>query len=102
MFRVLTNTREGGVARYHFFVNDDRTYGPRFGQWKPNFELGVPRTADVRVAIGGHPALYDVRCRKRIDYTDSNGYAAFSIHLSGARGKIIAALPEPIGRVDDR
>ncbi len=97
--RVLTNTLEGGLARYHFFINDDRTYGPRFGQWKLHFELGAPQTAEVRVVLDGCPALYDVLRRAAIAYRTENGAAFFPIRLTAARGKIIAALPEPINRV---
>ena len=41
--RVLTNSLDSGGVTYHFFVNDERTYGPRFGKWMLRFELGVPQ-----------------------------------------------------------
>jgi hypothetical protein len=98
--RVLVNSLEGGAARYHFFVNDDRTYGPRFGSWKLHFELGVPQAAEARVALEGRPALYDVLLRKPIEYRTEDGCAVFPIRMTAARGRIVAALPEPVNRVE--
>lgn len=97
--RVLTNTLEGGAARYHFFVNDDRTYGPRFGEWKLFFELGVPRTARVEVPLEGRPALYDALLRQPIEYETEDGSAVFNIRMTAASGKLVVALPEPIQEV---
>lgn len=98
--RVLTNTMDGGGARYHFFVNDDRTYGPRFGKWKLYFEQGVPQTADVSVPLESRPVLYDALRRTQIEYRTENGRAVFPIHMTGARGKLVVALPEAIGAVE--
>jgi len=97
--RVLTNCLEGGAARYQFFVNDHRTYGPRFGPWKLRFELGAPQTATASVAIDGRPALYDALRRARVDYECLENRAVFPIRMTGARGKLIVSLPEAIGRV---
>jgi len=97
--RVLTNSIEGGQARYHFFINDERTYGPRFGRWKLRFELGAPQTAEVSVALDGRPALYDALLRKPIEYETRQDRAVFQIRMTAARGKLIAALPEAIGSV---
>ncbi len=97
--RVLTNTLEGGRARYHFFVNDARTYGPRFGEWKLFFELGAPQSARVSVPIEGRPALYDALLRQPVEYDTEDGRAVFDIRMTGAAGKLIAALPEPIAAV---
>ncbi|MFP4499538.1 MAG: hypothetical protein ACLFTT_00930 [Candidatus Hydrogenedentota bacterium] len=94
--RVLTNSLEGGAARYHFFVNDDRTYGPRFGEHELFFELGVPQTAAVRVPIDGRPALYDALLRTPVDYETKAGHAEFDIRMTGAAGKLIIALPEKL------
>ena len=94
--RVLTNSLEGDEARYHFFVNDDRTYGPRFGKWKLHFELGVPQTANVGVALGGRPALYDALRREPIEYKTEGGRAVFEVRMTAARGKLLVALPEAI------
>ncbi len=97
--RVLTNALEAGVARYHFFVNDDRTYGPRFGEWKLRFELGVRQTAQVSIDVTGRPVLYDMLQRGEIAYETSGGWARFTLDIPAARGKLIASLPEAIGSV---
>ncbi|MCL4216284.1 MAG: hypothetical protein KJ052_04670 [Candidatus Hydrogenedentes bacterium] len=97
--RVLTNTLVGGGARYHFLVNDNRTYGPRFGEYKLRFELGVQQSATVHVALDARPVLYDCLQRERIEYAEEDGYAMFETRLPAARGKLIAALPEAVDRV---
>ncbi|HEO70000.1 MAG TPA: hypothetical protein ENN80_01975 [Candidatus Hydrogenedentes bacterium] len=97
--RILTNSLDGGGVRYHFFVNDDRTYGPRFGEWKLRFELGVPQTAELNIALDERPALYDALQHERIAYEEAAGRAVFTKRLPAARGKLVAALPEPIAGV---
>ena len=98
--RVLTNTLEAGDVRYHFLVNDDRTYGPRFGRHKVRFELGAPQMATVTIADGERPVLYDAIRRKQIAVEkQADGQVRFEIGLPAAGGKLIAALPEPIERV---
>ncbi|HUW59488.1 MAG TPA: hypothetical protein VMZ06_00670 [Candidatus Bathyarchaeia archaeon] len=98
--RVLTNSLESGGVLYHFFVNDGKTYGPRFGQHKLHFELGVAQTAEVSVAIDGRPILYDAMQRAPIDYIEENGRAKFELRLPAARGKLVAQLREPMESVE--
>lgn len=98
--RVLTNSLEGGAVRYHFVVNDERSYGPRFGQWELFFELGAPQTAELSIALENRPALYDALLRKPIAYEEKDGRACFDVRMAAARGKLIAALPEAIGSVE--
>jgi hypothetical protein len=98
---VLTNSLVGGDVAYHFFINDKRTYGPRFGKYKLRQELGVSQTAKVRVKIGDKPAfLYDAIRHEPIKYETRSGQAEFEIVLSAARSKVIAVLPEPIKGVE--
>ena len=97
--RVLTNSLDGGAARYHFFVNDERMYGPRFGQWKLRFELGVPQTAEMRVLLDGRPVLYNALRRERIEHETEGGQAVFDLRLPGARGALVVSLPEAIGNI---
>ena len=97
--RVLTNTLVGGDARYHFLVNDNRAYGPRFGEYKLRFELGVPQSATIHVALDERPVLYDCLRRERIEYVVEDGYAVFETRLPAARGTLIAALHESVDRV---
>jgi hypothetical protein len=44
--------------------------------------------------------LYNVLRRTPITYETANGRASFDLHLPPARGALIAALPEPIDRVE--
>ncbi len=98
--RVLTNTLEAGEVRYHFLVNDNRTYGPHFGKHKIRFELGVPQMAVVTVTDPERPILYDAVRRKEITgEKQADGAVRFEIGLPAAGGKLIAALPEAIGGV---
>ena len=98
--RALINTLESGNIRYIFVVNDDRTYGPRFGQWKLDQDLGVRQVAKVRFATQGHPTLYDALERKPVTYTTRDGKAEFDVTLPPARGSLIAVLPESVARVE--
>ena len=113
--RVLSNSLEAGDVRYHFLINDDRTYGPRFGQQELWFELGLPQRAEVTIVDtdreqipGGHDdsvnislsVLYDAIRRKEIAAKAAGaGSLRFGISLPAGSGKLIAALPEPIGAV---
>lgn len=97
--RVLTNSLDAGAVRYHFFINDDRTYGPRFGQWKLSFELGVPQTAELSIPVADRPVLYDMLTRSRIEYELQADRAVFTSRLPAARGKLVAALPEALSAV---
>ena len=96
---VLANSLNGGDVSYHFFINDERTYGPRFGKYELRQELGVPQTARASVAVGERPALYDAFMRKLVKYEVKDGRAEFDVTLPAARGKLIAALPEPVASV---
>ena len=98
--RVLTNSVEDGDVLYHFFINDDRTFGPRFGKWKLRFELGVRQTADVSVLCGENAALYDALRGRQIECQRDQGRARFALDLPPAAGTLIAQLPEPIGSVE--
>jgi hypothetical protein len=97
--RVLTNTLEGGAAKYHFFVNDDRTYGPRFGKWKLRFELGVRQMAQGSVSAPESAVLYDCLRRRPIESAWKDGRAAFDLVLPGAWGALVAVVPEAIKQV---
>jgi hypothetical protein len=100
--RVLINTLESGDLRYVFLVNDERTYGPRFGSWKLEFETGLRQEARVRLglAAGGEPALYDAIEKTPIVARFKDGVAEFEVMLPAARGKLVAVLPERVGRVE--
>ena len=98
--RVLTNTLEAGDVRYHFLINDDRAFGPRFGKHKVRFETSRPQMAAVTVMDPDRPALYDaIRCKEIADAKLLDGAMRFEIGLPKAGGKLIAALPEPIGQI---
>jgi len=98
--RVMSNSLDGGDVQYHFFINDERRYGPRFGKHRLRRELGARLTAELRVAAGSRPVLYDVMGHKRIQYGAQAGQAVFTATLPPAQGKLIAALPEPIQAVN--
>lgn len=97
--RVLLNTLESGDLRYVFAVNDDRIYGPRFGQWKLMLESGVRQRAKVRLAAPAGAAIYDAVARRLVSCTAAGGTADCEITLAPARGKLLAVLPRAIGKV---
>src|SRR3954453_18559546 len=98
--RVLINTLESHDLRYVFLVNDERAYGPRFGSWKLQFETGLRQTARVRLVVERETALYDAIEKKPIDAPVKDGVAEFDVILPAARGKVVAVLPERVGRVE--
>jgi hypothetical protein len=97
--RVVLNTLESGDIRYLFVTNDERTYGPRFGPWKLMQDAGVRQTARIRLTASGKPALYDALSHQPITSTTQGDQAAFEVTLPPARGRLIAVLPEPVGKV---
>jgi hypothetical protein len=101
--RVLINTLESGDLRYVFLINDERTYGPRFGAAKLHFEAGVRQTANVRLqgtTAAGEPAVYDALAGRRLSPSWADGSAELAVTLPAARGKLLAILPEPVGAVE--
>jgi hypothetical protein len=97
--RALTNSLTGNGVSYHFLINDNRTYGTRFGKWKLRFEAGAPVEFKADIAVEDGTVLYDALRRRRIDYVSENGRAWFDIRLPGAWGALIVSVPEPIGMV---
>lgn len=99
--RVLTFGLDGGAAQYHFFINDDRTWGERFGSHRLMFEDGVPQRAHVAVRLDGpNRVVYDMLERQRIDYENRGGWAHFDLYLDAADAKMVAVLPEAISAVN--
>jgi len=98
--RALTNTLVTDKIAYHFIINDNRTYGPRFGQWKLRFENGAPHDFEVDMAVEEGDVLYDTLRRKRIEYTSESGRARFDMRLPGAWGALITRLPEAIESIE--
>ena len=98
--RVVVNGLESDQLRYVFLINDDKTYGPRFGEWKLMQESGVRQTTKFRIPAEGTPALYNALARAPVHYARNGGNAEFSLSLAPARGALIAVLPEPIGKVE--
>ncbi len=98
--RVIINSLDAHGGRYDFVINDDRTYGPRFGEHRLHFELGVPQTAEVAFDASAYPVLYDLLARKPLADLRSNGGKPLALELPPASGRIILALPEAVDRVE--
>lgn len=97
--RALTNTLVSDKIAYHFIINDNRTYGPRFGQWKLRFENGAPHDFQADIAVQEGAVLYDALRGRRIDYTYERGRGRFDMRLPGAWGALVVCLPEAIGAI---
>ncbi len=97
--RALTQSYLAGDYGYHFFVNDNRGYGPRFGQWKQFFEKGLPLSTKAYVSAEKDSVVYDLMNNQKIDTSYHNSYATADITLEPAWGNILAVLPEEIGKV---
>jgi hypothetical protein len=98
--RVVMNSLQSGDIQYVFAINDDKTYGPRFGQHKLFQELGVVQKADLQIAGAASKTLYDALERRELKFTSQNGGASFQTTLPAAQGKLIAVLPEKIGKIE--
>lgn len=100
--RVIINSLDAGHGRYDFIINDDRAYGPRFGNHKLHFENGVEQQARVRFDTAEYPVLYDILSRKKLDAPAVPGshYSELTLTLPPAQGRIILALPEEIASVN--
>lgn len=94
--RVIINSLESEGGAYHFIINDDRTYGPRFGQYKLHFEDGVRQVAPVRFDGSRYPVLYDLVSRRRLE---AGKEGEISMALPAAGGRIVLALPEEVGEL---
>jgi hypothetical protein len=97
--RALINTLQSGDIRYVFVVNDERTYGPRFGEYKLMFETGLLQRTKVMIKAPEQAVLYDALRRRPIAYTRNHDDVEFPVMLDPARGKLIAVLPHSIGKV---
>jgi hypothetical protein len=98
--RVVTNSLQSGDVQYVFAINDDKTYGPRFGKWKLFQELGVTQEADVQIANAAPKAIYDALARREITATSQGDNASIKTSLPASQGKLLAVLPEKIGKVE--
>jgi hypothetical protein len=98
--RVVTNTLQSGDVQYVFAVNDEKTYGPRFGQHRLFQELGVVQKADLQIAGAASKTIYDALERREVKPTVTNAQAIIKTTLPAAQGKLFAVLPEKIGKVE--
>ena len=97
---VVFNVLRHGPVRYIFMVNDRRTYGDRFGQWKTFHARGVPQTVTATVNPGvDNPVFYDIREHRRIPVEKSDGRFRFSSSLDACDGTIVAVYPFPLDNV---
>lgn len=99
--RVVINSLNAGNGRYDFIINDNRAYGPRFGEYKLHFENGVEQQAPVRFDVSKYPVLYDILSRKKLDASSilDSHFSECILTLPAAQGRIILALPEEIASV---
>jgi hypothetical protein len=98
--KVVVNTLQSGEVQYIFAINNLKTYGPRFGKWKLRQELGIRQEANLQVTNAASKAVYDAIARREQAVTTQNGNASFEVALPAAQGKLIAVLPEKIGKVE--
>jgi len=91
---VLFNVLKKGAVRYVFVINDKRTYGERFGQWKTYHEKGVPQTVRLRLRTEGKPVrIYDLLRGKEITHRTAGQGVEFDLQLGGCDGTILAVYP---------
>ncbi len=88
--RAIVNTVVSGQVRYVFVVNDNRTYGPRFGSAKLNLDQGAPLTAKVNVGQG---VAFDALTGAQMSGS------SFQAELPAAGGKLYIVLPNAPGDI---
>jgi hypothetical protein len=112
--QVFTYTREAPglgkdvAARYLFIINDHREPGPQYDQFRVNLmpadgggplrDKGLP--TDVTVSLPAGYALYDVLAHKPIQAELRAGLQVFPIHLEPGAAAVIAAVRQPVARLE--
>ncbi len=95
--RVIINSLDVGEGAWHFVINDDRTYGPKFGRHQLHFENGVRQLAPLRFRTDRFPVLYDLASGERVKgSTNVEQTLETELWLAPASGRMILALPEPV------
>ena len=109
---VFTYTREAGLARYLFVINDRREPGPQYERWNvmlnaigrtPNEPLrdrGLVHS--VRVSVPEGLAVYDVLSHSRVAGVAEAGRQALDVSLAPGGAAVFAAFPRPIGKLNLR
>lgn len=99
--RVIINSLNANNARYDFLINDDRIYGPRFGQYKLHFENGVEQKTDIRFDTSKYPVLYDVLARTKLNAKaiPDSSFSEIAFTLPAAQACLVLALPEEIADI---
>ncbi len=98
---VSLNMLEKDDARYLFVVNDKRTYGERFGQYKAMLEKTVPQTVPITLpqSTGQTLYLYDMIDKKILPYDTTENAIIFDVDLPAPGGKIIAIFEQKLGKL---
>ena len=99
--KALVNVLEKNGVRYLVLVNDNRTYGPRVGQYKALLEKLVPQ--EVTVTLNSCPGPlypYDLLERKPLAVTRKAGACSFQVSLSELGGTLVALYPVRPARLD--
>ena len=96
---AVVNALACDEAAFLVAVNTRRVFGPLVGQWGKVREQGVPQTVKVRLPSpsGAYGAAYELTEGRPVDVGADGSIA---LDLPGAGGRILAAYPEPLGRVE--
>lgn len=99
---ALLNMLEKDGAKYLFIINDKRTYGDRFGEYKAMLEKAVPQKVTVTLNDWKHEKLflYDIIGKKILPYAKESSSYSFDVNLPAPGGRIIVMLSEELGSVE--
>jgi hypothetical protein len=95
---LVVRRRVAGKAHYVFVVNDRRTYGNYVGHHRRVMEKGLPLEGTVRLATTGL-IIYDLLGHTLVPTTASAHGIQWTVRLGPGEGRVYAALPEEITRV---
>ncbi len=95
---LVVRRRVAGKAQYVFVVNDRRTYGNYVGHHRWVMEKGLPLDGTVRLATTGL-VVYDLLEHKLYRQNRAADGVQWTVRLGPGEGRVFAALPEQIARV---
>lgn len=95
---VVPHRRRAGTSDYVFLVNDAREAGDYVGQYGLVHELGLPTTAEVRLASNA-TAIYDLVEHRPVTFRRDGQTLVVPLTLGPCDGRVLMATPQPIAQV---
>ena len=97
---VVLNLRQCGPMNAVVLVNDKRTWGPLFGEFRKVREKGVAQRARLRfrASLGEH--VYDLTASQRLPVRETGDAREAEVDLSPCAGRILGLYPAAMAGVE--